>query len=339
MAAPKNSAPIWPTWQRLYPLYGAIAREWVIEWQSCPGLDQRLDSPPEEEVMAEAGRWFAQMDGRIEVQHLRQFAQTSPLMTEAALNDFLVHYLHKPPHHEAERDKVDFLVVQLFSAKAPPHSGAADLSLGAVAKILEPVLGPQEAGSAAFLAPLDDLIEEAGRTKTLKALFTSRLIERGRDVKTKCGEHFFDSLSLAAIARFGFLMRRTFFRLMRQDCDAILDGLRELEANHITTLDCRKAQFARDESVARVRVLCQSWRVMFQAEYSSGQPLCLLVDLRTAVETALENARVAGRKAPTGVRAEARAAGAAPANQAGTGKFRQIPALTSARSQKPARPK
>jgi len=34
-------------------------------------------------------------------------------------------------------------------------------------------------------------------------------------------------------------------------------------------------------------MICQSWRVMFQAEYSSGQPLCLLVDLKTAVELAL----------------------------------------------------
>jgi len=296
MAAPKNSVAMWPTWQRLYPIYGAIAREWVIEWQSCPGLDRPLDSS-EEKVAADAGRWFDQMDSRIEVQHLRQFAQTSPLMTEDAIKDFLVHYLHKQPHGEPDRDKVDFLVVQLFSQKTPPHPSDADLSLGAVAKTLEPALGPQEGSGAVFLAPLDDLIEEAGCTKTLKRLFTSRLIERGRDVKAKCGEHFFDPLSLAAFARFGFFIRRTFFRLMRQDCDAILDGLRELEANDVTTLDCRKAQFARDESVARVRVLCQSWRVMFQAEYSSGQPLCLLVDLRTAVETAVENLRASGMKA------------------------------------------
>lgn len=338
MAAPKNSSPIWPTWLRLYFLYAEIAREWVIEWQSCPGLDQRLDSPPDEEVIAETGRWFAQMDGRIEVQHLRQFAQNSPLMTEDAITDFLVHYLHKQPHSEAERDKVDFLVVQLFSAKAP-HCRDADLSLGAVARILEPVLGPQEGSGAAFLAPLDELIEEAGRTKTLKALFTSRLIERGRDVKARCGEHFFDPLSLAAFARFGFFVRRTFFRLMRLDFDAILDGLRELEENDVRTLDCRKAQFARDESVARVRVLCQSWRVMFQAEYSSGQPLCLLVDLRTAVETAVENLKVGGGKAPSGLRAEAAPAGTAPANQAGTRNLRQIPVPTSARDPKPALPK
>ena len=328
MAAPKNSVEIWPTWQRLYPLYGAIAREWVIEWQPCPGFDRPVDGS-EEKVAAETGRWFAQMDGRIEVQHLRQFAQLSPLMTEGAIQDFLVHYLHQQPHGEPDRDKVDFLVVQLFSQKAPSHPSDADLSLGAVATILEPVLGPQQGSGAAFLASLEGLIEEAGRTKTLKALFTSRLIERGRDVKAKCGEHFFEPLSLAAFARFGFLIRRTFFRLMRQDFDAILDGLLELEANDVTTLDCRKAQFARDESIARVRVLCQSWRVMFQAEYSSGQPLCLLVDLRTAVETALENLRAGGMKAALA----AAAVGAAPTNPSGTPNWASIP------DPKPAVPK
>jgi K+-sensing histidine kinase KdpD len=34
-------------------------------------------------------------------------------------------------------------------------------------------------------------------------------------------------------------------------------------------------------------MICQSWKVMFQAEYSSGQPLRLLVDLRAVIDTAL----------------------------------------------------
>jgi hypothetical protein len=34
-------------------------------------------------------------------------------------------------------------------------------------------------------------------------------------------------------------------------------------------------------------MICQSWKVMFQAEYSSGQPLRMLVDLRASVADAL----------------------------------------------------
>jgi len=79
--------------------------------------------------------------------------------------------------------------------------------------------------------------------------------------------------------------------LMHQDLNVILDGLRQLEARGVTALDCRKAQFSAEEPVNRLRLICQSWKVMFHAEYSAGQPLCILVDLRTAVEAALKENR------------------------------------------------
>ncbi len=93
---------------------------------------------------------------------------------------------------------------------------------------------------------------------------------------------------------------------MHQDINTILDGLRDLEAQGVTTLDCRKAQFAADEPIGRLRMICLSWKVMFHAEYSAGQPLCILVDLRTAVESALMHA--SRRGAP---KAKAAAAGSA----------------------------
>ena len=34
-------------------------------------------------------------------------------------------------------------------------------------------------------------------------------------------------------------------------------------------------------------MICQSWKVMFHAEYSSGSPLRMLVDLRNVVDAAL----------------------------------------------------
>jgi len=36
-------------------------------------------------------------------------------------------------------------------------------------------------------------------------------------------------------------------------------------------------------------MICHAWKVMFHAEYSSGQPLRMLVDLRAAVDDAREN--------------------------------------------------
>lgn len=47
----------------------------------------------------------------------------------------------------------------------------------------------------------------------------------------------------------------------------------------------------------RLRMICQSWKVMFQAEYSSGSPLRMLVDLRASVEHALGRGKAEDTKA------------------------------------------
>jgi len=98
---------------------------------------------------------------------------------------------------------------------------------------------------------------------------------------------FYLPVALVAFTRFGYLMRRGFFRLMLGDLNVILDGLSELEDQGVTTIDCRRAQFSAQEPIIRLRMICQSWKVMFQAEYSSGQPLRMLVDLRASVDQAL----------------------------------------------------
>jgi hypothetical protein len=114
---------------------------------------------------------------------------------------------------------------------------------------------------------------------------------------------------MLAFARFSFLMRRIFFRLMHQDLNGIVDGLRKLEESGITTLDCRKAQFSADEPISRLRMICQSWKVMFQAEYSSGQPLRMLTDLRAVIDAARARSENGNSKA-SGIKRQAAAAGA-----------------------------
>ncbi len=105
------------------------------------------------------------------------------------------------------------------------------------------------------------------------------------------------------------IMRRVFFHLMHEALNAILDGLRELERRGLTTVDCRRAEFCAEEPIARLRMICQSWRVMFHAEYSSGQPLRMLVDLRSAVDDAVAQSG-AGGSAATGASKPSRAAAA-----------------------------
>src|SRR6266404_633058 len=303
---------VWEIARRLYPLYCALGREFTIEVLPCRDLEEALDAPPAEALTA-ANEWLAEMDKRIQIHHLRQFAQTSAQMNEESLRDLLLHHLNKKTRGGDDRDKVDFLLVQFFSQRASSELNGPGLNLVETAKVLEPILGPIEIVAPEWLEPLEEHLSKSSRAKNLNELFTLRVIEQGRQIKRSCGEKFFEPTAMVAFARFGFLVRRAFFRLMHQDLNAILDGLRELEAAGVTTLDCRKAQFAADEPIARLRMICQSWKVMFHAEYSSGQPLCLLVDLRTAVESALlRNDRLGGASVKGKASAASATAGRAP---------------------------
>ena len=127
------------------------------------------------------------------------------------------------------------------------------------------------------------------------------MLEQGRKAKAQAGDLFYLPVALVAFTRFGYLMRRAFFRLMLTDLNNILDGLTELEEQGVETIDCRRAQFSAQEPIIRLRMICQSWKVMFQAEYSSGQPLRMLVDLRASVDAALGRSAeaVTGEKAGT----------------------------------------
>jgi len=305
---PNGPAEVWANLKRLYPIYSALTREFAIEKEPCLDLEE-APQVPSADAIAGAEKWFEAMDVKIKIQHLRQFVQTSSKVNDAVLQDLLVHFLDKKQRSEQDRDKVDFLLVQLFSEHVPPGTAEEGLSLEDAANLIKPIFGAVEIKAVDFLKPLDDLVAEAKQHKTLNSLFTARLIERGRRIKQSCGDNFFDPLAMLAFARFGFLMRRAFFRLMHQDLNVTLDGLRELEARGFTTIDCRKAQFSAEEPISRLRMICQSWKVMFQAEYSAGQPLCILVDLRTAVETAMKKSSGAAKTRAARVGAGSSASG------------------------------
>lgn len=299
----------WRNARLLHPLYAALAREFVIDLPQCSDLEAGMEAPPQESI-EQARQWFRDMDERIQVHQLRQFLQTTALASDEALGTLLAHHLQKPRHSDSDRDKIDFLLVQYFSHCAPSRLEDADVDLQYVAQTLEPVLGNVDLNRPEWLAPLDEFLREANACTRLSELLGGHVLEKGRKLKTSCAQDYFIPTAMVAFTRFSFLMRRVFFRLMHQDLNGILDGLRELEARGVNTLDCRRAQFSAEEPVARLRMICQSWKVMFHAEYSSGQPLRMLVDLRTVVDAALAKSAV-----PPKARAAAAAAGAAAAQE------------------------
>ena len=312
MTSPTNDlAAEWKDALQLYPLYAALGREFVIDLPACNDLEAAQTTPPQESV-EQARQWFLDMDQRIQVYQLRQFLQTSALAGEDALRNLLLHHLHKLQHSDTDRDKVDFLLVQYFSLAAPSRLEDADVDLQYVAQTLEPVLGTADITLPDWVAPVADLMSEANSCKTLSELLSSKVLEKSRKLKATSGENYYTPGAMVSFTRFSFLMRRVFFRLMHGDLNAISDGLRELEASGVATLDCRRAQFSAEEPIARLRMICQSWKVMFHAEYSSGQPLRMLVDLRNVIDHALEKAQK-GSKQPEKAKASAAGAQAATA--------------------------
>ncbi len=201
----------WHAARLLYPLYAALAREFVIDPPPCADLESGVDGPSEESV-EQARQWFLDMDQRIQVHQLRQFLQTTTLTSEEGLRTLLEHHLQKAQRSDSDRDKTDFLLVQFFSHCAPSRLEDADVDMEYVAQVLK--------------------------------------------LKASAGENYFTPVAMVAFTRFSFLMRRVFFRLMHQDLNAILDGLRELELRGVSSLDCRSAQFSADEPVARLRMIC-----------------------------------------------------------------------------------
>lgn len=303
----------WSVARKLYPIYYEMAREFAIEAKPCSELEAGVGTPGKDTV-EHANQWIDHMDGAIQVHQLRQFLQTSALVNQDGLVSLLEHFLAKQTKSDAIRDKLDFLLVQYFSQIAPAGLNDAEVDLAYVAHAMESVLGRVELKPPVWLNALDRVLDAARKCKSLDELLHGGVLEQGRKAKGLAGELFYLPVALAAFTRFGYLMRRSFFRLMLGDLNIILDGLTELEDGGVTTLDCRRAQFSAQEPIVRLRMICQSWKVMFQAEYSSGSPLRMLVDLRASVEHALGQGKSeAGAKAKPAIGAKNAAAPAKPA--------------------------
>ena len=108
---------------------------------TCPELESAAENAATPNMTA-VRNCLQEMDGRIQVHHLRQFFQTSTLANEANLRVLIRHHLQKKNRLAEDRDKLDFLLVQYFSQCAPTamllHGRP---SVAEVARVLEPALG------------------------------------------------------------------------------------------------------------------------------------------------------------------------------------------------------
>jgi hypothetical protein len=281
-------AEFWRVARRLYTLYAELDRTFELGMTPCRELEAAEDRP-EAEVMERIRDWFEQLDAHVQVWQLRQLLQSTSLQNEENLRYLIVRHLDKKQKSEADKDKIDFLLVQYF-AHCAPH-GLAETALSEVARVLEPAMGSAPEGFPDWAPGLDDRLRKLNESNSLEELQNSGALQEVREMKLAVGDQYFEPGHLVAFTRFNFLARRAFFHAMHLDLHAIREAVNELERLGFDTVDCRDAGLTEGESLEQVRHVVHQWKTPFRAPYSGGSSFLQLILLRHALQRTLESAR------------------------------------------------
>jgi hypothetical protein len=290
-------AEFWRVARRLYTVYAELDRTFELGMTPCAELEDTVDRP-DAEARERVLQWFEQIDGHVQVWQLRQLLQSTSLQNEENLRYLIVRHLEKPQKSEADKDKIDFLLVQYF-AHCAPH-GLTETALGEVARVLQPAMGKAPEHFPDWAPSLDDKLRKLNESNSLEELQNSGALQEVRELKLAVGDDYFQPGFLVAFTRFNFLARRAFFHAMHLDLHAIREAVNELERLGFATVDCRDAGLTECESLEQVRHVVHQWKTPFRAPYSGGSSFLQLILLRHALQRTLESAREsAPAQAPT----------------------------------------
>jgi hypothetical protein len=284
-------AEFWRVARRLHTIYAELDRTFEMGTPPCPELQQNVDRS-EPAVLERVRQWFDQVDSKVQVWQLRQLLQSTNLQTEENLRYLIARHLDRARKTEADKEKIDFLLVQYFAYCTPQAD--QQVTLESVARVLEPALGEKPATFPDWAAQLDDKLRKMNECNSLEELQDSGGLVEVREMKTAAGDQYFQPAYLAAFTRFNFLARRAFFRAMHLDLHAIRSTVNELEHLGFATLDCREAGLSENESLEQVRHVIHQWKTPFRAPYSGGSSFHQLILLRKALSFTLESARKSG---------------------------------------------
>jgi hypothetical protein len=288
-AGPADLTTAWAEARRAYPIYAALARQFEIS--ATPYSEG--EAVPEEigpAVVERNLRWFDEMDAQVKAYQIRQLPPATLNAKEEGLRAFIQRHLRKAEKTTADRDKIDFLLVQYFALCAPESFYHDEISLADVIRILQPVVGEANARTPDWCATLEATLDFVKDCRSLRDLLESGKLDQARLVKESSGNLFYDPAALVTLARFNFLMRRAFIRLLHADQEAVLKALGELDRAGVRTVDCRRAGFSAAEPTSNLRQFAENWRPLYHKDYSESavgrtfeQLLALRADLEDGV--------------------------------------------------------
>src|ERR1700720_4861572 len=291
----QNSAR-WMEARLAYPLYAALARQFEFATPPYPA-GQLPPEQPSREIFDRDLEWLDGIDAKVRAFQIRQLPPEILNASEEALRAFIQRQLKRSGKTNADRDKIDLLLVQYFALCAPEALYREEIKLADVARVLQPVLIQTDTANLDWCEPLEQILKTLEDCHSLRDMMEHGLLEQGRLLKDSAGDMFYDPAALVAFCRFNFSLRRAFIRMLHADLSAAKTAVDTLEAAGVNSVDCRRAGFSAAETTARIRYYSENWRQPFHKDYTESsvsrafeQLLALRADLEEAVARAHDGA-------------------------------------------------
>jgi hypothetical protein len=301
--APAEFAARWTEARIAYPLYAALAAQFELAPAPYPAGELPALRPTRD-VFDRDLQWFDAIDEKVRAFQIRQLPPEVLNASEEALRAFIQRLLKRPGKTNADRDKIDLLLVQYFALCAPEALYREEIKLADVAHVLQPVLIEADAAPLDWCEPLEQILTTLDGCHSLRDMMEHGLLEQGRLLKDSAGDMFYDPAALVAFCRFNFSLRRAFIRMLHADLNAVKTAVDVLESTGVKSVDCRRAGFSAAETTARLRYYSENWRQPFHKDYTESsvsrafeQLLALRADLEEAVARTHDGSSQAVRSA------------------------------------------
>ena len=287
--SPADLTAQWQEARLVYPIYAALATQFDLAPLPYASGELPPEKPSREAFDGDL-KWLAALDQKVLAYQIRQLPSQILNGSEASLRALIHRQLRKADKTNADRDKIDLLLVQYFVMCAAVDLLHKEVALGDVVRVFTPVLVEADATPLEWCEPLDKIIEKTKNCHSLRDMMEEGLLEQGRMLKDAAGPMFYDPAALVAFCRFNFLLRRAFIRMLHADLSAMRSAVESLESKGVKTVDCRRAGFSAAETTMQLRYFCENWRQPFQKDYTENsvrhafeQLLALRADLEEAV--------------------------------------------------------
>jgi hypothetical protein len=278
----------WTEVRSVYPLYATLATQFNFAPLNYP-LGEIPPARPTRSAFDRDRKWLDDIDAKVLAYQIRQLPPEVLNASEESLRALIHRHLRKADKTDADRDKIDLLLVQYFAMCASDNLVRKEITLQEVARVLQPVLAEADATPLEWCEPLEKILDKIRGCHSLRDLMENGLVEQGRMLKDSAGAMFYDPAALVAFCRFNFILRRAFIRMLHTDLTTIREAISALEAKGVKTVDCRGAGFSAAETTAQLRHFCENWRQPFQKDYTQSS-VSRAFDQLLAVRSELEEA-------------------------------------------------